>query len=150
MEWFDKIIATNVPVNSTVGQAIDTIMPDSVVKGLSIARIILNLTANLATAGNGGNLTLGILKMTADAVAALVFPNPEDEADKPGWLFRRREVVFASISNDYSQVNKIDVDLHTGRKYAGEDQLLVLVMNYTGLTESVNVNGLIRVLGRKP
>ncbi len=150
--WEDTIIDQTLGANSQFGQSLDAGIPEDEKKGVTVTRILLEIDVVAVTAGTGGIFSAGIAIVQDDASAALSFPDPDSVGDDPGWLWRvARQGVFNNDPNDFSQARHYKLDLRAQRKYVGEDYSLMLIgMNLAGVASSLNVDGSLRVLYKRP
>ena len=149
--WYDQFIdIPGLPLDTSSSRTFAVQMPDSLRKGATLVRTIVDLMAGLSVAGTGGMLAMGIVITNDDALAAAALPNPEDDADQPGWLWRVRKSVFTNITTDRATLTPFFVDLRAKRKMSGEDLTPVLIVRNIGSAQSYNINGLIRSLWMKP
>ena len=147
MFWNDFVLNRTLAGNAQTVDILDADVSDDIRKGLTVVRLIIDVTAVLATAGPGGRLSLGIFVGETEAIAASAVPNPSDVGEDPGWLWRTvGQGVFSSLANDMAQVRRFNIDLKARRRYRGEDTNLTLVMDFSTSNESVNVDGVIRQL----
>ena len=151
-EWFDRIVNVNsIGTGTTQVVNLDGNMDVAMKKGATVVRIILDLMAFALTAGTGTVLSVAIAMIEQDASVAGAIPDPEDDDEQPGWLYRTARPVVTSVLNDSSQATRVAVDLHSKRKYRGEDFALQMILeNHAGGLSSVNVDGVTRVLMLKP
>ena len=149
VEWFDRIIDETI---SSTGQQSNTLTADIAsdeMTGMTLLRTIISIGANLSIAGTGGLLSMGIVQVTSDALAALALPDADIGTDKPGWLWRASRTVFTSLVNDRSQETRFDIDLRTGRRLRGSANDLILVFDLGVSSADVNIDGLVRMLFAK-
>ena len=152
VEWFDRIVNVNsIGAGTTQVFNLDGNMDVSVKKGSTIVRIILDIVAVALTAGTGTVLSVAIAMIEQDASTAGAIPDPEDEDEQPGWLYRTASPVFTSVVNDSTQAHRFFVDLKSRRKYAGEDYACQCILeNHAAGMSAVNVDGISRMLVMKP
>ena len=116
---------------------------------MTVVRILIDLQLFNLTAGTGGILGMGIYMGELDAIAAGAAPDPLTADDHPGWMWRSQKSVVTSTVNDSSQSTLVKADLRGKRKYSGEDMDLTLVLQRDAPAVTINIDGLIRVLGMK-
>ena len=100
------------------------------------------------TGGNVGSIfDMGITIVSADALAAAAVPDPDDASEDGAYMFRTRQVVYTSVTNDSSQRTRLKEDIRAMRKIPGEDWQCVAIMTaVAGGATNVNVDGIIRQL----
>ncbi len=84
-----------------------------------------------------------------DALAAAALPDPNEEAEQPGWMLRGAAILLVSNANDGSQFVPIKNDISGQRKFQGNNSSLVFLVNNGG-TGTISVHGIIRYLVKKP
>ena len=149
LEWYDRFIsqsnASNVQslVDLSLGIATDE------KKGMTVVRIIIDMLIIPQSINVLATTNLAIHMASADAFSALAVADADDQDEQPGWLWRtRRSTALSNITNLSSPAALIKEDLRAQRKFAGEDQLLILqIDNEAGST--VLTRGIIRVLCKK-
>ena len=114
-----------------------------------MVRTIVDLTALLSSAGTGGVIHYGLAMVSDEAVAAGVFPDADQGADNPGWLWRASRVIAATNLNDISQNSRLFFDLKSKRKFPTADWDLYLIIDAGSLSADINTDGLIRTLWMK-
>ena len=149
-EWFDTFINETTASGQQDVQDLSSPIAQDEKKGMTIVRIIIDLTTLLVTAGTGGLLSYGIALVSNEAAAAIAYPDADDEDDMGrGWLWRARRVVSASNLNDVSMNSRLVYDIRAKRRFSSEDDGLYFIMDAGTLSSDVNTDGLIRVLALK-
>ena len=110
-----------------------------------MTRTLLDLSFELTGSGTEGDAFMGMAMVGTDALAAAALPDPEDESDHPGWLWRTMYHIF---QNDGVRF-RVFKDLRAQRKLAGEEVTLALMMHYIGTGTLVSA-GWARVLIKRP
>ncbi len=90
----------------------------------------------------------GIVMSDLDAIVAGALPDPEVETEQPGWLWRSTRCIVATDVNDYSQQQPLEFNLHSMRKFSGNNDDLELIAVNSSLG-GVFLNGLVRVLVKR-
>ena len=148
-EWLDTTISHNtIATGATVINDLLIQLPADEKKGANIARAIIEITAQMSVASSGGIASLGITTMQGDALAALAYPDPQEDSDRVGWLWRAQKIVASDSVNDSSQFARFVFDIRTSRSLRGADMNMLLILHYAG-ADSVNFDGFIRLLVKK-
>ena len=147
-EWFDTLVGPTTFGASTQSRFLldDNVLSDEK-KGMTIARMILDLTFQAATVNVTGILDFGICFIEGDAEAALIFPDPNIDDEQPGWWYRNR-IVLQSVTAEAAGAVHLFKDLKTRRKYDGEDIRVGMIFN-VGSATGVEIAGLMRLLALK-
>ena len=119
-EWADELLDFTL---ASGGQNTVTLMPgvpDDEFKGLTVARLIIDLSAVLIAAGTGGMLGLGIMVVTLEALVALAVPDADEAGDQAGWMWRSMQPVHTDSPNDRAQATRFVADIRSMRKLPGE------------------------------
>ena len=152
LEWFDIDLNSTVPATAQLGIRADGAMVSDEKKGATITRIIMDFIITPVTAGLdvGARLAMGLYMQIEDGFAAGAFADPQTANDQPGWLWRTlRRYDIGSLTNQIRTSSHVHIDLHSQRKYRGEDDVLVLIFNNES-TNSVDIDGWMRTLVKKP
>ena len=145
-EWFDTQFNLVVVNNALVGVLLDTNVSRPERKGMTLARTILDLTFRTDAINIDQDVSLGMVMITTAAVAAVALPNPRTDDEQPGWIWRSQRVLAQSSVDDASQFIHINEDLHSGRRYSGEDKDLLMIFSTGAGGISIKVGGLVRLL----
>ena len=145
--WYDRIVNLSLAAAGDQ-ESVDltSAIPNTDRKGMTVVRILIDLSANLTIAGTGANVGMGITLVESDAAAVVQFPDPSVEGDQPGWLWRVQRPVFTASPNDPSQSTRFVHDIKARRRLPGEDYLLMLVVDSSAGNAIINVDGIIRTL----
>ena len=149
MFWIDHFVNQTLASGGAFQDGLDGAIDPDEKKGLTLTRMIIDLTANLTAAGAGGTLSLGIYVCEQDAFAAGAISDCGDENEQPGWAWRAHRPIYSSNVNDHSQASLIQADVSSQRKYPGEDYSLILVGELPASANSVNLDGMIRQLYKR-
>ena len=116
-------------------------------KSATITRVIIDLDLSVLQLGSSLQAHIGLTKMNTDALASAAFPDPADEVDQPGWLFR---TMYDVREND-NPVFRMHWDLRAQRVLAGGEETLVFIVEGVG-SGSVDLigKGWARVLMKRP
>ena len=145
-EWFERDVDLTIASGGQQSVTISANVTDAQKKGMTIVRLLIQLSAVLIAAGTGGQLFMGLVMVTTDAIAAAVLPDVDVATEKVGWLWRAQRIVSTTAPNDSSQFGIFEVDIRSRRKFAGEDMDLELVVNLPASSGNMNVDGWIRML----
>ncbi len=150
MFWEDtRIDKSLAPGNDTQDSLVGGI-PEDEIKGMTLTRLLMNLTLTATTAGTGSRYAAGIYLAEEDAFAAGAVADPEQEGDDPGWVWRVFQIpIFSSDPNDYAQTRHFILDLRAQRKFPGEDTALILTQTNEGGVSTINSDGIIRCLYKR-
>ena len=151
VEWFDTNVNSGVVPGSQFQDDLTRNVVNDEKKGMTLVRTLIHIEMLAITAGFGSIVALGIVAITRDAFGAVSIPNPSDELDKPGWLWRINATgVYTAVVSDRSSTTVVDLDLKMQRKLRGEEDLLVLVGEVAaGGVSTINFDGYIRMLFKK-
>ena len=149
VEWFDFEINSALVQGSQSVVNLTANLQDDEKKGMTLVRTIVDLELAAQATGTGGKLSMGIVMVSDDSLAAGAVPDPEDNIDKPGWLWKSLRSFFTSTINDHAQATVVQHDLRGMRKFPASGADLVLIMTNFAGTVTVNVDGLIRMLWMK-
>ena len=86
--WFDRIIDFTLAGNGTILKNLDSNIVQSVKKGLTVVRILMDLMIMPQGTGTGGTLSAGIAMMHGDAKSAGANADPAEEDEAAGYLWR--------------------------------------------------------------
>ena len=111
---------------------------------MTIVRTIGRYTFENQTVNVRGPVDFGLVLVTNDAEAALIFPDPNISDEQPGWWHRDRFVIAGGAA-DAPESKDVFFDIRSKRKFAGEDIDAVMVIN-TGSSTAITVTGLTRLL----
>ena len=103
--WFDNIVDQTLAGNGTLIFNLDNNIVQSVKKGLTIVRIIIDLLVMAQGTGTGGTLSAGICMVHGDARVGAAVPNPEDSLGEHD-LRRPRTIRLQLTSETYHLHNK--------------------------------------------
>ncbi len=153
-DWNDTLVRVAV---TTGGQQLVSLMTSFSVlqtSGLTIARLVGNLTFNTNLTVNDGFqvLDLGVGIASQESFAAGVVPDPATKDDAPmnGWLYRDR-VVVQQDSVMLIKAERVAFDLRAMRKIDGSEPYLILQNSPGGGTSfTVEVTGIVRMLYLRP
>ena len=148
--WQDTQINETMVNVSTVVDNLDVNIPQSIKKGLTLVRTIIDLYCVATGTGTGALVHAGIFMAHGDAVAASALADPLTDSEQAGYIWRWQGNVFTSVVNDSSQMTHLVYDLKSKRKFPSEDHELVFMMQASVSAISVNCDGLIRQLWLKP
>ena len=122
-------------------------MGDSIKKGLTIVRTIIDISLTALTANTGVLVACGLVLVEGDAFGASVFPDPLTDDEQPGWLFRTHRRVESESTSVARQF--IQEDIKARRTMRGEDAEFLMIWE-SGAGANVRIAGMIRVLAMKP
>ena len=151
VEWYSRtLFNTAVAASGQSNLDLSSEVPDALKKGGTIIRTLLDLTVNANLASTTTDVSLGLVLVTADALAAGAFPDARAFQDEPGWLYKNTCLVRgdASFAAAY-QGTHIKEDLRGRRKFTGEEMRYVLLME-AGTAAGLVITGLVRWLLMKP
>ena len=119
-------------------------------KGMSVVRLIADLTATLITAGTGGLVSMGVCLISGEAATAASLPEPTDVDQEASWMWKVMNRLVASSSvNDRATWTPFFIDTHVRRRIRFEEQQLRWIAGQVGGTDNITINGHIRVLMQK-
>jgi len=151
VQWKDRIVDLTLAAAAQNLFNLTSGIPDDQKKGRTIVRLLIDLKANLATAGTGGLLSMGIYLIEQDAFSAAAAADPDGDTVQPGWMWRWHGSVFSSVTNDAAQRTSLVFDIRARRKLMGEEIDLIMVTNWSaGASGPVNIDGLVRTLWMIP
>jgi len=146
-EWFDTTLNFSVAAGGQGFLALSPFLLDDERKGATIVRTLIDFWISTVTANVFLDAYAGITFVTDDALSAGVLPDPSDDTDQPGWMWKKK-IVVVSTSENVPEARNTLVDLRSMRKFPGES------VNPTFIIDSVSgafdVDGLIRMLVLKP
>ncbi len=146
-EWFDSLIQVNaLSANGQSGVTLDSNFSQPNRKGATVVRMLLDLNFQAATVDVNLQVGLGIYLCEGDARASTIFSDPFAADEQPGWLYRNNLGVFTTNLFAYNESRQLEKDVRTKRRYQGEDQHLMLILERDAAVGDVNVQGLLRVL----
>jgi len=149
-EWFDFILEQNgLAANAQLGLRLDNSLAVTEKKGITLVRTIIDINVQAGTTGANLELFLGISLISEDSFVAASLPDPLDDDEQAGWLYRKTVGLAASVLFDHSQTVQVVADIHAMRKYPGEDFLLCLTLERDAAAGSLNVFGQVRLLYKK-
>ena len=144
-EWFDVFVGLTTTSGTQVGQNLTAGIAVDELKGMTVIRTIGRLILQPGTLNVRPVLSMGTLMMNDDAFSAGAFPDPADADEEPGWLWRESRVVqIATLDTSPNQV--LQWDSRASRKFRGEDDNLVLVVEQSAVAVTCTWDGLVRVL----
>ena len=149
--WDDTLINKVLAPGNNTQDSLDQGVPEDEKKGMTLTRLLVNITITQVTSGTGGVYAAGIYLAEEDAFAAVAIPEPEVVGDDAGWVWRVLQVpVFASTTTDFAQARRFELDIRAQRKYIGEDYTMVLTQTLNaGAASSINLNGFVRALYKR-
>ena len=150
--WDDTEIDQSLANNSTAGVALDGGIPEDELKGLTVTRTIIRLAVGGQTINTSGLFHLGIYLAENDAAAALAFPEVQDTLDDAGWLIRLpfQKWGTGGNTNDFQNFLQVREDIRAMRKYPGEDYTNIILLTNTSASGTINVDGVVRTLYKRP
>ena len=152
MQWFtSEQVFASLPFGVSGNLLLYNILSQdaSPVKGATVTRMLVDLRIQAAGTASRVDMPWGIVLVNADARAAGAFPDPEDLADRAGWLARGRLMTVQDSLSDASQWDRVALDLRSQRVMRNEkDELHLLVHNTT--TGTLLWAAYIRVLMKMP
>ena len=149
-EWFDtNFLDLQLASNTNTGTSLTVNIEDDEKKGLTIVRLIINLSYRTTTVGVGQRIAVGVCLLNDDAVAAAAIPDPETDDEKAGWMFRDGLHVINNAAADGASMGHIKVDIRSARKFPDEDFDMFIIQETGPAATNVQVNGIIRLLALK-
>ncbi len=145
-EWFDTILNTALAVFSQLVTNLSNSHGAGQRANATLVRTLIDLEVTLQAAGTGLVLHSGIYLAESDSIAAGAVSDPDDTDEEPGWVWRNVAPVFTSVTSDRAQTTRLQFDIKARRRFPGEDYSLILVMNTSAGSGSVNIDGLVRTL----
>ena len=150
-QWFDQTIAINALAENQITST--TLLPtilDLAKKGATILRTLIDINIQAVTVNVNLILDVGVVMMQSDAIVAGAFPDPADDAEQPGWLYRKSIGLYTTDA--FSTVNRVPflADIKAKRKFAGEAWELMMIWERDAAVGTLNIQGLVRVLIAKP
>jgi len=150
VEWFDTNIITTLPSGTLKTFDLSAQVVDDEKKGMTVVRVIVDLVAQLSAVGTGGLVSMGIAMVAKEAGVAGAFPEVTDQEMEASWMWKRPNLtVSATNLNDQSTFTRFAYDTRVMRKFRFQDNELRLILESGVLTSTVNVNGIVRMLGMK-
>ena len=153
MFWDDTIVAINaLPSGSQTIVDLDAGIPEDEAKGLTAIRLIIRLGVTGSAASTAGLFAAGVYLIEDDARGALSVAEPQLTGDDAGWMWRLASQLWArnaDVNVAGGDVMRIGEDIHSMRKYPGEDYSLSMVVNNVSATGGMNVDGMIRTLYKR-
>ena len=139
-EWF----ASTINVESLAAGAQTSLEIDSNVitdekKGMTIVRILMDITWSSTVSGGLGRLAAGITLVNADAAAANAFPEPQSGRFESNWMWCHPNLFHMWTTNRFFASRQYD--LRSKRMYRNSDNELHLVMNNQDATNPIDVKG---------
>ena len=98
MFWDDILINETIANNITVAVALGGGIPEDERKGLTVTRELVQFSVQAVTINTSGLFSAGIYLCENDALAALIFADPQEMGDDPGWLWRIAGQVWSTSS----------------------------------------------------
>ena len=114
--------------------------------GATVVRTILDFGAILQSIGTGAILTIGIAFVSDDAVVANAFPDPDIDFEPVSWLYRTMRGISLSTANNQAEVSYFREDLKGKRRFQMGENNLYLIANIGVSAQSLNLDGLVRIL----
>ena len=146
--WVDRILmGFNLAALANVSVDLLAQLPEIQRKGCTVTRLVGR--ANALTAGtvnSAAHLHMGIVLASTDAIGAGALPDPEDEAEQPGWMWRDFLTVVTDVAGDFGNNSQLTFDLRAQRRLAGADQSLVLVAKNDSTINAFIIDLQVRVL----
>ena len=125
-------------------------IPEDEIKGITLTRLLMDLTLTAPSAGSGSTYAGGIYVCEEDAFAAAAVADPGETGDDAAWVWRVAQIpVFTGTNNDHSQSNRYVLDLRAQRKFLGEDYVLILNQTNMSGASNINIDGIIRCLFKR-
>ena len=150
MEWFDTIVNETTTTGEQDFQEVSSGIVADERKGMTLLRTLIDLTSVVISAGSGGLISMGLYMVHTEAAGAVAFPDANEQDDQ-GWIWRSGpRVISATNINDISANNRWIFDLKGKRRFPSEDHGIYLLIDASTLAQSVNTDGLIRMLMAKP
>ena len=150
MFWEDTKIDKTVTGGNSTDDTLVLGIPEDEIKGMTLTRLLMDLTIVAVTAGTGSIYAGGIFMAEGDAFAAAALPDPQEVGDDAGWVWRVAGIpVFNNDPNDRAQALRYVLDLRAQRKFIGEDYVLVIRNHNEGGASALNMNGFIRCLFKR-
>ena len=121
-QWIDTVMEHTIAPVTELTVVLTTGIPDNELKGMTLVRILLQLTALPANIGDDDGvmrLSMGIGIAGQEAIQtsgqAIASPQTEDEFPSSGWLYRNSVVVIGDPTPGFP-VPIIDKDIRAQRK----------------------------------
>ena len=146
VEWTDVILNNSLTSAQQLGIDLSTNFLSTERKGSTIVRTIVDLTLAPLSASVTLRIAWGLVMMELDAFNAAIFPDPFVADDQPGWMLRGERNLRTSNVDDVPNNAQLQIDLKAKRKFMGEDELYVLVLERGAETGTIVVSGMIRIL----
>ena len=137
--------------DGTIVVRLDGGIPEDEVKGLTSVRMLIKLWVVAAVANQGGLISMGIYLIEGDAQAAGAIAEPQDTGDDAAWAWRlaRQQWAQGASLRERSNYLNINEDIHSMRKYPGEDYTLGLAMVNHEADGTCNIDGMVRTLFKR-
>jgi len=150
--WVTRL-QTESPTAAGAQTCVDLLAPYSSVvdnlKGHTVTRILLTLTATPDAINEIGQVFYGIAIVNADAAAASAFPDADIESDNVRWLLRDYMDTRMTNLNDGSQKETRTYDLRAQALLRSDQEEVHLILDRTGVGGMLH-SMLSRVLLRMP
>ena len=148
-EWYDFNLSATLTSGASTIAVLMTGLADDEKSGMTVVRTVIDLTLWPLTTIVRTTVSLGMVMITTDAVAAGAAPDPSDTLDNPGWMWRGQRVLRTSNVNDSPRNGHILLDLRGKRKFNGPDMDLVMIVENSASGISADIDGLVRVYALK-
>ena len=146
-EWFDTVLNAQIPSSGELRLNLLSQVAEDDIKGLTVTRLIPDFWVTPVAAGGLGRVGAGITLVSDEAVAAVAFPDPTVADDQPGWMWRQNFIVMSDAAG--VKGTHIKADLRGQRKMPSEDMNMYLIVTAGVLIQTVDVNGMVRLLALK-
>ena len=149
--WNDTLIDKTLAVGNTTQDSLDLGIPEDEKKGMTLTRLLIDITVVPISIGTGTLYHAGIYLCEDDAFGAGAIADAGQVGDDAGWIWRVLGVpVYLSVANDYVQRLRWQADIRAQRKYPGEDYTIILTQenDSSGLT-NINTDGFVRALFKR-
>ena len=142
-EWIDQHIDFNIVDGAEGLRSITTNLLDDEKKGATIIRCLVDMHVSSKTLNAKVLTAIGLTMLNDDGFAAGAVPDPGDSSDQPGWYWRAQSVIRGNESN-VLESQHIEKDLRAMRKFRGQEDQLVLIIEPVGA--AVDIDALFRTL----
>ena len=146
-EWFDTVFNQILPESTNTAISLSTNILDDEKKGMTVIRMLIDLQFFALSVNTKALLSGGIYIVESDALAVLALSDPSHADEQPGWTWRWSTV----LSSDSTSISRqhVTADVHSMRKFPGEDTDLISVWELGAITNGAQITGIIRVLCKK-
>ena len=149
MEWFTTL-ADGQTVTSG-GQSNNELLvqlAESIRKGSTITRILLQLVIHPATVNTICRLKWGMVLVNEDAASGGTFPDADQSTDRADWLARGAELVSVTDLFNGQQYARVDRDLRAQRVIRADTDEFHFIIDQDSSGATVNYSVWTRVLIR--